>query len=744
MKVNYFNKKIFWKNGDNFPSYSYFNNTFLLDYKTGDFKVNYNNNIDNVDIILNKDEDISYIWFEYNNWVWYYYLESFNLLANNSKILHFKLDKFATYFLYFFDKIKDISFLFVRTPIKSENMYMFNDPLLDNLIMDGTYQFLKYNFSSQVLGDKKYWEYDNARISYDTNTNDIVNGCMYYVFNSDPEGIINGKYVFLPILSEKSKCYYETKGEVLDSIDYKIYPPEASGTYYAQDLIYWNTKTNQQENFDSVINNYNLAFNSNYNITFYNKNNGLLNSRNFTLEEFKNLFCYKSYRISRGSVVSTRIYTYTYGIKNSRDTISLTNYEESVRGGNYLSNENYITLHIPLKGNASWTGKEISNSYENLNNFKFSKEWSNKFLGAYFLPHCLFLQNLAKIYNINYTPLNSAQISKPFLGYVLQPEGNNIINFKIFDDALTNNNNNNIQYNCSELNNDYLYKILKAKYYNNEIDLSLFYKNNFVINGYLNFNGVCNIIYKLNNFRIIDCIWSLPYQLPSGTDLYNNYINATYNSVNTSYSIAKQNAIWNGYISANKVMGNILAANAFDISKNPVGPIMSATNAIGNIGNIGNSILSVKQTEQKIRATYADAKNKYGSEIKTSLSEDTAWINYYLKDKEQYSGIEIFIPSDYSTILANNILYFYNYYAPNVSSFNKLKEAGIDNYECYFIALDENDLIPKLDILINKYLSNFVPSKDYGYISNLLISGIRFWNKDPSEILINCISKKYE
>ena len=71
-------------------------------------------------------------------------------------------------------------------------------------------------------------------------------------------------------------------------------------------------------------------------------------------------------------------------------------------------------------------------------------------------------------------------------------------------------------------------------------------------------------------------------------------------------------------------MGNILAANAFDVSRNPVGPIMSATSAIGNIGNIGNSILSVKQTEQKIRATYADAKNKYGSEIKTSLSEDTA------------------------------------------------------------------------------------------------------------------------
>ena len=269
------------------------------------------------------------------------------------------------------------------------------------------------------------------------------------------------------------------------------------------------------------------------------------------------------------------------------------------------------------------------------------------------------------------------------------------------------------------INNWYLYKYLKAKYYNNDLDLSYYYnfeKKQFLTQGYFNFTGTGNYIDKIDQKSITDCLISYPYQLPSGTDGYLKYVSANYNSTNTSVSIAKQQ------------MAMSLAGGLFSLASSIPSMIGNPTSAVSSLGNFGlgtaNTIMNYKNNMRMLKSQYADAKNTNGTQINNSMLIDAAWINYYLKDDSQYSGIEMFYGNESFIMSLNNMIYYYSYYSPRYTTFNNIINSQWDNN---FIQIDESDLSNKVPLLLkNKYNIDAI-----NIIINALSAGIRLWNVDP-------------
>lgn len=714
MLAKWSNYNVFWRDGVNYPSISKVQEILNTFNNTNTINVNFVNK-DTIEVISNKGdvEQYSIIKVESSNYDLYYIYDSFRFVANNKLVLTFKIDNYLTYIYPFLANNSDKNFYFLRNSVLDHSTLAFNDPLMEDLKYTGNYLFNKFYFKNIGLADVFYWEYKNSRITYpQSSQGDVVNGVMYAVFNAGE----NGKYYYIPVLSRNNNLFYESTSNLGISSNIKVmYNTKRAGTYNLDsDIVsYYDNVNNKYLSYDeflSIINSY--APNSKTTILIGDSIDSWVTDANLTGDQIKSIsWNYMQQRLSERVIRYNREFN-----SNFAQPISSTWTNQQ---GSDPKNYTYFNLIFNRKDlTPIWNRYSISNSYASINNLKNSVEFSNKFLGIYFMPHVLFLEDKAIIKTLHYTnPLNQQQQDTTFLMFDFQPEGNIIYERPWINDTLALSVNpvrdNNI------INNWYLYKYLKAKYYNNDLDLSYYYdfeKHQFLTQGYFNFTGSGNYIDKIDQKSITDCLIGYPYQLPSGTDGYLKYVSANYNSTNTSVNIAKQQM-------AMGLLGGMfgLATSIPSMIGNPAG----AASAIGNFGlGTANTIMSYKNNMRMLKSQYVDAKNTNGTQINNSMLIDAAWINYYLKDDSQYSGIEMFYGNESFNKQLNNIIYYYSYYSPRYGTLNDMINNQWDNN---FIQIDEGDLTNKVPLLLkNKYNIDAI-----NIIINALSSGIRMWNVDP-------------
>lgn len=731
MTVKYLTKPIFWKNNIDFPSLEVFNSDYENQFLSSDeLKVNF---IDFYTITLNTTLDISYI--KINNK--YYLFDSvLRISSNNVKTLQFRLDLYTTYFLSLLKNETFINTKFhsVRNPILTQDTLLYEDPLKSTLKYNGDYNFEKYNFvyfnSSTTGTGPGGWEFKTRKLIYPGTgvpfEHDAVNGVMYAIFNAGTEG----KYLFIPILSKSTNVTTENVRGPLENI-YVLTPnrdgsPTPGKMLRDYEVI---TKNGQPSTFGEFYADYWNALNHNYNKYFnFYTSNGRYESINYMPGQ---------------AIYDTRVNYYQEN--NYYKVRFINNAYELISGALYslesVAANQQFTFHIAQEPSSSGSIPQtlVSNSYATINEIKNSIEYSNKFLGLYFLPHIFILGKYWDYLDISYT---YNQISKTvrLLVLDLNPEGNTVLEFPFINNRLLTNQ---VTYNQDVITNLYLYKYLPAKYFNNDIDLSLFYnqnENTFTSDGYFNFTGVANFVDKIYGFSITNCLWSFPYQLPSGTNSYLQYVAANYNTTNTSLDIAKQqfnlnkksiamNSAFSGLQNILGGIGNALSGNWTGLASNVLG--LGQTIGGGSIQGLQNKLTYQSQIDLT-NSKYADAKNTYGSTIHNSAVNDAAWINYYLKDNEQYYGIELFNGSSSFNKQLNNMIFFNGYYSPNLLSINEMLADTSNEWICFF-NLEDSDIDNKA-YLINSLLYNIEPllNEDIiNYINTLLSKGVRIWKKNP-------------
>lgn len=709
------NYNVFWKDNVNLPDLN------LMEEINNSFSI-YNGNVNYVNfytlqIVTNDDLDISLLKFDDNNTIKYFHFISTEKILNGKRVYTFTLDIYLTYLISLLKKWRTdgTPFMLLRNPILDDSTIMFNDPLYDDIKYTGSFNFNKFWFKNIGLSDVFYWEYKNARITYpQSSQGDVVNGVMYAIFNSGD----NGKYFYIPILSKRNKLYYESTTNLgtTSSIkcvtkDLKVGTYELNGNNYK----FYDLKNNNVEiSYDDFLNTINTyAPISKTTITCGDSNELLSNERNLSSSQIQSIvYSYTSRKVSERITEYKRIFSSNF----SQDISSIW------KSGTLSKDEKNLTYFIiNFKNNditTTWSRFEIGNSYENINNIKNSVEFSNKFLGIYFLPHVLFIADKTVLKTLQYTnPITSTKDNITFLMLDFQPEGNLILERELINDTLD-------YYvvpkkDNSSIDNWYLYKYLKAKYYNNDIDLSLYYSNNsFLTSGYFNFTGAGNYIDKLNQKSITECLWSYPYQLPSGTDGYLQYVSANYNSTNTSINVAKQQF-------ALGAIGNIFGG--------VIGAGSAGLNPLSLVSSVGNSLISgissglgYANKMKMLKSQYLDAKNTAGTQIANSMLIDAAWINYYLKDEEQYSGLEMFYGNESFNKQINNIVYYYSYYSPRYLTMDDIFSFNSE-WDNIFIQFDESDLDNKLVFELNN-----VEMDIKKVVFNMLTGGIRLWRKIPN------------
>lgn len=714
MLAKYSNYNVFWRDGVNYPSLTLTQEILNTFNNNNTINVNFVDK-NTIEIIANKDnaDQYSIIQVESSNYNLYYIYDSFRFVANNKLVLIFKIDNYLTYIYPFLLNNSDKNFYFIRNTILDHSTLAFNDPLMEDLKYTGNYLFNKFWFKNIGLSDVFYWEYKNSRITYpQSSQGDVVNGVMYAVFNAGE----NGKYYYIPVLSRNNNLIYESTFNLGITTNIKvIFNTKRDGTYgLDSDIVsYYDLVNNKYLNYDeflNIINSY--APNSKTSIYAGDIQEVMADNTILSADQIRSIqYQYTSQRVSERVVRYSRSFSSNF---STTLTSTWTN-----QNGSDPKNLTYLNITFTSKSsNPTWTKYNIGNSYTNISNLKNSVEFSNKFLGIYFMPHVLFLADKAVLKTLQYTnPITKQPNTTTFLMLDFQPEGNIIYERPWLNDILElsviPSKDNNV------INNWYLYKYLKGKYYNNDLDLSYYYdfdKKQFITKGYFNFTGSGNYIDKIDQKSITDCLISYPYQLPSGTDGYLKYVSANYNSTNTSVSVAKQQM-------AMGLLGGMfgLASSIPSMVGNPAG----AVSALGNFGlGAANTIMSYKNNMRMLKSQYADAKNTNGTQINNSMLIDAAWINYYLKDDSQYSGIEMFYGNESFNKQLNNIIYYYSYYSPRYGSLNDMINKQWDNN---FIQIDESDLSNKVPLLLkNKYNIDAI-----NIIINALSGGIRLWNVEP-------------
>lgn len=654
---------------------------------------------------------------------YYFKFDHVEKTLSNGKVCIYTLDYTLQYtvrfFKYMFDTYPKDEIYSIRNPILDKKTIQFDDPLMEDLKYTGEYIFDKYNF---IYGDdynnsRYYWQNENMRISYNRSTSqdEVVNGVLYAVFNEGDDG----KYTFIPVLSKNETVYFErymNEGKPQTYVA-SIKSLFRNGTYYIRDRDNWeftNQNTGRTLSYNEFMNEVERLININvYNISIYAGSSFkpiTENDPHVTKYTIGNCYFKQSnsgpfYRI--------------HEMKCDNFPTTYTNRFSTVGANDWSLT--YYTFYFMPRG-ALWDAHQVYNSYSEIDQLKNSTDWSNKFVGMMFLPHILFMGNKAQVKTISYTPINQSKVSRKFLTLDLTPEGNllssrNWINQK-FDNEPE------IKIGNDDMTNWYLMKYHKIKYYNNDIDLSHYYdaeSGYFKTKGYFNFTGNGNYVDKVSTKPLTNCIMEYPYQLPSSTNNYNQYVSGVYNTTNTSANIAKQQ-MQLGLIT--NIVGSVLGLG-LGAATGGIGSILSG--GVGLAGNLINNTVSYNNQIKMINAQFADAKNKIGNTINNSLIQDAAWINYYLKDNEQYSGVERFKGDADFNKQINNIIYKYGYYSPRYVSFEQIMNWPLNiNSGDAFLQVDERWLRDNLMIYYLR-MPNPNPSLNgYNHIYNQLLSGIKF------------------
>ena len=750
-------KAIYWKNGLKYPSLGEWQ-TYANRLIQTELPINY---VDDktINVVLAYNDMIPYLMIqEPNNWsggnsdrvnIKKYYIYNRTLeYSSNSRICEYTLDYYATYVLpmvnlqvsdsyYWFG---DVNTLAIRSSnFNFEIAKLFEDPLIQDVKMIGDYQFVKSYFPKRNLSfeGNQYtqWTHNRYGLSCYTNTkHKMINGVCYAVFASGN----NGAYEFIPILSEDDNpLFWLTENTISEYVV----------TYETSDTI--NHNTNLGDKLPTIISYRKWVDKNGNNVPWYqiqDKINECVN-RNYTYRIFdsENLMLFEG---KDGTVISTRklqqYCTYVKGVNESDPWKPSANHWAidlrlngitknviTVKFENQIPQASKLKIAIPQESLTN-VGVSINNNLDNINNLKFSREYSNKFVGYFFLPHILYLGEYTKLKSLTYNTDNG-RYTKTFLVVNLPIEGVKLESKILSKVGLTPNSDNGgmtlpsiSQYIPSQLP-PYYYKYLKARYYNNDIDLSLFYdklRNSFISNPHFLFSGSGMMVEKVAGVPINKCTWTLPYQLPSGSDNYINYVNSTYNTANTGVAIAKQNMIYSGItgllgaigLGASSGLTGLLAAGFSKPLAGLTGGAIGANKLFGTGGNI----LSGTQSIQKIKAQYADAKNTYGTEITQSNIQDTAWMTYLFSEKEQFEGIELFVPSVETINQMTQTWMRYGFYCPTYRSLRSV----IDSRKGGYIQFDANST----ELALGNWMTTapwWYTEEVISYIYNLMTEG--FW-----------------
>lgn len=746
-------KAIYWKNGLKYPSLGEWQ-TYANRLIQTELPINY---VDDktINVVLAYNDMIPYLMIqEPNNWsggtsdrvnIKKYYIYNRTLeYSSNSRICEYTLDYYATYVLpminlqvsdsyYWFG---DVNTLAIRSSdFNFETAKLFEDPLIQDVKMIGDYQFFKSYFSKRVfdINGTTYIRYETQgkyALSFPNSLKDkMINGVCYAVFGTGEKG----SYTYIPILAKdntpiywntmESGTSYSVVYKTVDGVDAYRPPFEKSLSERK-----WVNEKGEQIPWSAIRSQIISACNKNWNVRFLDyKNNILYQGTNSNIVNNT----YVHYSANRAGSGSSHGQAYRYLVQWKPSVGNITTiYDETTRKGPTAGVSN-ISVVIPITS-VDTAGTIIYNNVSFIDEMKFSKEFSNKFIGFFFLPHVLHLAKYAILKTFYFTDTTSNQsISLNFLTVNIPPEGVQLEPRVLASVVIKPNNDNSmtlpiISENPVELP-PYYYKYLKARYYNNDIDLSLFYdenKNAFISKPYLLFSGSGMLVEKVAGVPISKCTWTLPYQLPSGSDAYINYVNSTYNTANTSVAIAKQNMIYSGItgllgaigLGASSGLTGLLAAGF----PKPLAGLAGGAIGANKLFGTGGSILTGTQSIQKIKAQYADAKNTYGTEVSTSNIQDAAWIEYMLIENEQYDGIELFSPSMVTINQMTQTWMRYGFYCPTYRSLRSV----IDSRKGGYIQFDANST----ELALGNWMTTapwWYTEEVISYIYNLMTEG--FW-----------------
>ena len=435
-----------------------------------------------------------------------------------------------------------------------------------------------------------------------------------------------------------------------------------------------------------------------------------------------------------------------------------------------------IKITFPQKTTSNEVRNNIDNSWETLYNYATNyypnqSSGVSQFLGIYMLPHLFTFNNDVKTIE--------TRGSYNFLELHLPAEGTDIKPFKFL---------NGINFNFSNPTpakilhpNDsntkpswwYFTKYSDCSYMNNTIHPEYYFYtyNQMETDGWFCFNGSGTYIDKLQPLSLKASTWTLPNQLPSYTNTYNQYIQNTINSANTSYKVAKNNMIagvtgglLNIAASAatgmfSMGMGNVLAGALGDIggvaggigrtaenvsamtgfvtnNKIKLSQMMGASQlssgALKNSGGLISSILGFKNRQMEIKANYADAKNKLQNKLNPSSSDDIALLEQWVGETAHYNVVEYFFPYEVTYKQWNSVLYYYSFKCLKNEYSNVLfNENNWTMFnDCVYFALDDD--------LMKSKIQSYKPFNDLysevkKYIYELLTNGFRLWRRKPEE-----------
>lgn len=762
--VKYSKQQIFWNTSDNVPSKIAFDKykAKMIEDNNETLKVNFRNY--NFVEVVSKDKDIKYIWVNHNGMDYFYYITGIQKVLVSGFVLNCSLDIYTTYMIGFIEKMKDAKqeVEVIRSHKIDDKSGQFDDEQLQNAFIEyETIQPNKFLYNKQEIDNNNYWFNNELVIK-----NPDYNANKYYVFNEGD----NGSYTFIPLVKNNEDLIIHIKeSSILDKPSQTfLYQPNLFGGYkWSGDdgfkrCIDINQKEYTQYEIDNIVRDAyregkkvvyqlrsqrkELANMENWRDNIYNFNENNTPWVWYTITNGTNAKLPSSFSFKNWSKYDARVGRDDYAIPfldNIEITSNLKGYNrpssffQQFDSDRLRSVMSMCVIKILIYDTIDKFGPEhpVKNRKDILEQMKYSEEYSNKFVGLFYLPNILSVESNILIKDIVFTPKGeSSPKTYSMLILDLEAEGIFINNFPIF------------QWNYDKrwwlLNNaNYtsknILKLININYFNNNIDGSIraseFFEgpNTIYLGGYMYFTSNGILISKPPLLNLQNSIINFPFQLPSGTDEYLNYVNSTKNSVETSYNITKQNAvkesIFGSLSGISQIVGGVgKMLNPLNVI-NPSGAVQGAAQSFQGAVNIAKSItdgvLSVKQKEQQIRAKYADKNNQLGNQLAPANVIDSMWAVYNVGN-DQFELVEIKNLTESSLKALNNVIVLYGEFYPRIEDINEVWNVeGVNESKYRYLSLSAN----YLEKIYYRYSEN-IPLEFKETIISLLEQGLRFWD----------------
>lgn len=723
---------IFWNGeNENKPSLSYFNNYIKDMVPAEGININFDSFFSGTTTLPTKDYKYLSIYDDETNETKYFFIKSISRILKYAYVLDLELDIYTTYVIDFLEKNRETDFMINRSHLLDDKSIQLNDELLDSVpLVYDSIEAIKIKYPRLENKNETYFYNEKTYIKY--NNTDIRNGNKYYVFNDGDAG----SYTFLPILTDFNNLVEigkekEEPGDIIHTDDFS-----------AQTNKNWEISTVEHKaKIDTILKD---AYENNKIIKWFYKDyivkiestaDDINNPNNWKYVEFFPSFNTYTANFTRpntndwwwivaGTMYDTRYDSYLNGIflfnnlvRTDYSTIGNLNRpgKPDKIGFNFQQIRIEIYNRKPTKTN-KFNIELVNNSLEKLEKIKFSQEWSNKFLGIYYLPNIINMDRDFRFQKL---------IESNTLYFSLKPNGNIIRDVKLLEIDFSP-----IKYNNPTISNINILKYLKVKYYDNNISVALrLHDKKLVLGGILQFSQNGYLISKAPLLSLSNSIIGYGYQLPSSTDEYKNYVNANMNSADNSYRIAKQemqmgiasSAVNMGFDGISNMGTAASAMGGGDLGK-VASSVSSTYQGLFNGGmNIANQVLKKKNMEKTMRAQYADKKNQLGNTISPSNISDSCLV-YYNDDKDYYESLEVNNLSKSSVIMLNNIIFLYGNFLPQLAKLKTFLDIDFNGFR--YIEFDGG------------YLAMWLKQQNFelnviSLIIGELTSGVRIWDKVP-------------